>query len=116
MYADRQEITLTTDESGDATGYIPVAYGRVLNVIYTKDDYADGVTFAITSDKTGQSIWSESAVNASKTVAPVQAAHLPTGTASTLTESPIVLAGDRIKVVVSSGGNTKSGTFTAIIV
>lgn len=115
MYAERKSITLTTDAAGAAEGFIAVPFGRVLNLIYTKDDYAAGVDFTITSEETGQTIWTESDVNASKTVAPVQAAALPTGAASTLTEVPIVLANDRIKIVIASGGDTKSGTFTAII-
>ena len=54
MYAERKTIALTTDASGNVTGYIPVEYGR------------------------------------------------------------IVTANDRVKFVISNGGNAKPGTFTII--
>lgn len=112
MYAERHTVELTTDAAGAATGYTPVLTGAVLAIAYVKTDFADGVDFTITSEATGESLWTDTNVNASETVHPVAPANLgSSGAASTLTEVPIVLANDRVKIVVASGGDTKSGSF-----
>jgi len=116
MFATRESVTITTDDQGDGTGYISVPHGAVHMVQYTKVDYADGVDFTITLEATGESLWTDTDINASETVYPVVPANIgTTGAASSLTEVPIVAANDRIKIVVGSGGDTKSGIFTAVI-
>lgn len=114
-YAERHTVAITTAAGGTATAYTPVVTGRVLNIRYIKDDFADGVDFAITAETSGLNLWTENNVNASKTVSPVQAAHLATGAASTLTEAPIFVAFERIKIVIAEGGATKSGTFLVVV-
>jgi hypothetical protein len=120
-YAERHSLTLTTDASGDATGYIPVAYGKLSQIRYVKTDYADGVVFAIIAESTGETLWSETAVNASKTVAPRQPTHdtlgdvaLYSGDGQAVLDK-IAIAQDRVKIVVSSGGDKKSGTFHVVV-
>lgn len=121
MYARRLSLTLTTDASGDATGFTNVANGRIYTAIYAKDDFADGVDFTITLEDTGETVWTESDVNASAVRAPRQPTHASDGTASLFAgagepvEDYIVAADDRIKVVVASGGNATSGTFHFIV-
>lgn len=116
MHVERHVVTVTTDASGAATSYTPVVTGRVLAVVYAKTDFADGVDFTITAEATGQSLWTDTNINASETVYPVAAANLGgTGAASTLTELPIAVAKDRIKIVVASGGDTKTGTFHVVV-
>lgn len=119
MYAERHTVSLTTDGSGDATGYTPVVTGAVLAVIYTKDGgadaFANGVDFDVTLEATGEVVWDEDNVNSSKTVRPLAAAALTTGAASTITELPIVACHDRVKVKVAQGGDTKVGSFTVVV-
>lgn len=121
MYAQRHVVALTTNASGAATGYTPVVNGRVLQVHYVKTDFADGVDFAITSEATGQSIWTDTNINASEVVAPRQPTHGQDGSASLYAsagepvEDHIVLANDRVKIVIASGGDTKTGTFHVVI-
>jgi hypothetical protein len=131
MNARRLSVTATTDATGAATVYIPSAAavaagapplnGRVLTLIYTKIDFAAGVDFAITAEASGEALWSETDCNASKTVAPRQPTHSTAGAASLYAaagepvEDHIVLAEDRIKIVVAQGGDTLTGTFTAIV-
>lgn len=120
-FAFKESITLTTDASGDATGYLGPLSGAIANIVYTKDDFADGVDFTITNETTGQNIWTESDVNASAVRAPRQPTHGQDGTPSLYAvggepvEDKIYLANERIKIVVGSGGNAKSGTFTVIM-
>lgn len=116
MFAERKSVTIITAADGSGTGYIDVAFGRVVSLSYVKVDYADGVDFTITVESTGQSLWTDTNINAAETVYPVVPANLGgTGAASTLTEVPIVMAADRIKIVIAAGGDTKSGTFVAVI-
>lgn len=121
MHAQRETIALTTDGSGDVTAYSSRhVTGRILAVIYTKDDFADGVDFTVTTEETGQSVWAEENVNASKTVLPRQATHSTAGVAAQYADGypvlePVVAVNERIKVVVAQGGDTKSGTINVLV-
>ncbi len=120
-YAESHVVPVTTDADGDATVHTPVVNGRILNVIYNKTDFADGVDFTITTEETAQNVWVESNVNAAKSVAPRQPTHDAVGVASLYAaaglavEDHIYAAGERVKIVVASGGNVKTGSFTVII-
>jgi len=120
-YAQRHTVSLTTDASGDATGYTPVITGRIQTIIYAKADFADGVDFTVTAEATGQAIWAEANVNASAIRAPRQATHDTIGVASLYAvggepvEDHICVANDRIKIVIAQGGATKTGAVTVIL-
>ncbi len=121
-YAERHTLTVTTDSNGDATVYSPVVTGRVLSIRYVKTDYAAGVDFTITADVSAEGLWTETNRDSSETVAP----RMPTQDAvggdlfyeaanSEAVIDHIVLANDRVKIVVANGGDTKVGTFHIII-
>lgn len=93
-YIERHTVTLTTSAGGTAEGYTPAVTGNVVRIYYVKDDFAAGVDFAITSEDTAESIWTESNVDA---------------TTVRWLNYPIAL--DRVKISISSGGDTKTGTF-----
>ncbi|MBX9877627.1 MAG: hypothetical protein K2Y22_04145 [Candidatus Obscuribacterales bacterium] len=124
-YAQRFTVDLVTDASGAATGYtsIPVT-GKISHIRYVKDGstpFSDGVDFAITGEESGENIWTENDVNASKQVAPRQATHSNAGVASlyaaggTAVQDKIAIANERVKIVIASGGNTKSGRFIVVV-
>lgn len=122
MFAVSHVVAVTTAADGSATAYTPhVPYGRVVNVIYTKDDFDNGVDFTITGDVTGQNIWTEENVNASKNVAPRQPTHSQAGVAAlyagggSAVNDLIRVVNERIKIVIAQGGNAKDGTFTFIL-
>ena len=130
-YARRESVTITTAADGSATAYLPSAAqvalgvpplsGKVITLIYTKDDFTNGVDFTITAEASGETLWTESDVNASKTVAPRQATHSTVGVATLYAAGGaavldhIVLANDRVKIVLAAGGSATSGTFTVLI-
>lgn len=119
-YAERHRVSITTDADGDAIGYTPVVTGKIRSIIYIKTDYADGVDFTITGEASGQTIWTEENVNAAKTVSPGQPTHSTAGVAATYDGSnavlaPVAIAGERVKIVVAAGGDTKAGAFDVII-
>ncbi len=120
-YARRHVVELTTAADGSATGYTPVVTGKLSQLRYVKTDFADGVTFAVTAEATGETLWGEAAVNASATRAPRQATHSTAGAAALFAAGgaavleKIALAQDRVKIVVSAGGNVKTGAVHVVI-
>lgn len=121
MTIRRFEVPVLTDGSGDAVAYSPKLSGKVHSIRYIKTDFTDGVDFVITSDVAGETIWSESNVNASATRYPRAPTHSTAGAASLYAAAGeavndrIAVGDDRVKIVVSSGGDTKAGTFEITI-
>lgn len=122
-YAQRLTVAVTTASDGSATAYSDrIDYGRLSQIRYVKTDFADGSTITITAEATGETLWTEAAVNASATRAPRQATHSTAGAAAlyaaggAAVNDKIAIVNDRIKIVIASGGNVKSGTFHFVLV
>lgn len=121
MYAVSHAITFTTHPStGAVTAYTgDDVNGRILQIQYVKDDLANGSTITLTGEKTGVPIFAITGMNASATHQPRRAATDADGAAITYdgtnpVHEVVVLAGERIKLVISSGGNSKKGAFAII--
>jgi len=120
-YAERHTVAVTTVADGSATAYSPVVTGKVSQIRYVKTDFADGSTFTITSEATGETIWTETGVNASATRAPRQATHSTAGAAALYAAAGqavndyVRLAQDRVKIVIVNGGNVATGTFHIVM-
>lgn len=121
MAVRKFSVAVTTASDGTATAYSPVLSGYINQIQYVKTDFADGVDFTITANDTGQTIWTESDVNAAKVCFPRQATHTTAGVAAlyasggTAVLAPIALGRDKVKIVIAQGGNAKSGTFHIIV-
>ena len=122
-YARRLTVAVTTASDGSALALSdPIPCGALSQIRYVKTDFDNGSTFTITAEATGETLWTESNVNASATRAPRQATHSTAGAASlyasggTAVNAPIAIADDRIKIVIASGGNAKTGTFHFVLV
>lgn len=121
MYVKRVTVDITTDSDGDGTGYSEVINGRILEIRYVKTDFADGVDFDVTLERSGDVVWSEDDINASTSRAPRQATHGTDGAALAYADAGepvtdfVYAADDRIKIVVASGGDTKSGSFEILV-
>ena len=119
-YIKRKSVTVTTDASGDGTGYIEGVNGLINSIEYSKVDFANGVDFTVTNNRSGEQIWAESDVNASAIRRPRAATHSNAGAAAlygtggTAVLDKIAVSDDKIKVVVAQGGNAKSGTVTSV--
>lgn len=114
-------VPVTTNGSGVATAYSPFLSGYISSIQYVKTDYADGVDFTITSEATGENLWTESNVNAAAVRRPRAATHSTAGVAAlyasggTAVNDRIALARDRVKIVLAQGGDTKSGSFVITV-
>lgn len=118
MNVQQFTVPITTDASGDAVAYSPVFTGRVNAIHYVKagsGGFADTVDFAIVSERTGQNIWTEANVTASKTVAPSQPLHTQAGVVIEDQYGYIDLWQDRIKITIDEGGNATTGTFIIVV-
>jgi hypothetical protein len=121
MTIRRFNIAVTTDASGDATVYSPFMSGYIQDIEYVKTDFADGVDFTITAEASGRTIWTESNVNAAVVKAPRQPVYSTAGVAAlfaaggTAVLDRIALGRDRVKFVVASGGNAKTGEFIVTV-
>jgi hypothetical protein len=116
MHVERHVVTIATSTGGAGTDYTPDVTGRLLQIRYVKTDYANGVDFAVTDEETGESLWAGTDVNASVTVAPRQVTHTSTGGGINYAATfPVYdyhhLANTRVKIAVTDGGVTKTGTF-----
>ncbi len=116
-----QTVTIVTNASGDGTGYTSTVRGKIISIAYEKTDYADTVDFTITTEDTAQNVWVEANVTVAKTVAPRQPTHSTVGVASLYAaagepvEDHVRACGERIKIVVAAGGDTKTGAFKVIV-
>lgn len=121
MTLRRFNVPVTTAADGTATVYSPFLSGYIQTIQYVKDDFVDGVDFTITAEATGETIWTESNVNAAVVKAPRQATHSTAGVAAlyasggVAVNDRIALARDRVKIVIAQGGNATSGAFNIIV-
>ena len=123
-YIQRYVVTVTTNKKGDGIGYTPAVTGKVSAIHYVKDTsnaYSDGVSVVVTAEATGETILEIGDVNASASFAPRRVTHTTDGSQAYYTfpghavRDSICLANDRIKIAVSNGGDTKTGTFHVVI-
>jgi hypothetical protein len=113
-------VSVTTAADGSATAYTPYLSGRLASIHYVKTDFSNGVDFTITSERIGETIWAENDVNASASRRPRAATHSTAGVAATYDGTRAVsdlirLSRDRVKIVIASGGDTKTGAFHVVI-
>lgn len=121
MAIRRFNVAVTTAADGSATVYSPYVSGFLHQIQYVKTNFADGVDFTITAEATGETLWTESNVNAAAVKAPRQATHSTAGVASlyaaggSAVNDRIALGRDRVKIVIASGGNATTGAFNILI-
>lgn len=110
-------VNITTDSAGAAEVYTThsgggTVNGKIIGIKYTHDSFVNDVVIAVTTEDTGQTIWSETlAAPATKFHRPKVQNQLPAGTNITGEYDYVHAAGERVKFVVSAGGNAKVGRF-----
>lgn len=117
----RYKVIVTTESDGTQTAYTPRLSGLLHAIHYVKTDYTDGVDFTITAEATGETLWTETNVNASTVRVPRNPTHSTAGVAALYAAGGsavldlIALGADRIKIVIAAGGDTKIGTFHFLV-
>lgn len=121
MATRRFVVNVTTASDGSYTGYTPYLSGKICAIHYIKTNFTDGVDFTITAEATGETIWTESNVNAAKVCMPRGATHSNVGVAAlyasggTAVNDLIRVSRDRVKIVIASGGNATTGAFHVVV-
>lgn len=121
MGTRRFSVAVTTASDGTATVYSPYLSGKLAAIHYVKNNFADGVDFTITAEATGETLWTESNVNAATVKMPRGGTHTTAGVAQlyaaggTAVNDLIRLGRDRVKIVIAQGGNATSGAFILIV-
>lgn len=118
MAVKRHVVTVTTiaNQTGSGLTDDPLC-GHISAIRYVKTDYANGVDFVITGEKSGIAVLTGTDVNASATFAPRHATCDVAGAASLYAaggepvEALIPVAGERLQIAVAQGGASKTGTF-----
>lgn len=117
----RVSVEITTAADGSATAYSPRISGAIHSIQYEKKDFADGVDFTLTAERSGEQLWAETNVNAATVRYPRTATHTTAGAAALYAASGTAvldkpgIANDRVKIVVAQGGNAKSGTIHILV-
>lgn len=98
--------------------------GKLSAIHYVKhgsNAFPDTVDFTITNKRTGEVLWQESNVTASKVCRPRGATHSTAGAASLYAAAgqavldKIALAGDEITIAIAQGGVAKNGQFIIVV-
>jgi len=115
-------VVATSNGSQVGTHYTPWLSGFIESIQYVKTDYTNGVDFAVTSDATGEAIWTATDANSAVTVRPRAATCNTSGVAAlhaadtgTAVNDRIALSRDRVKIVLAQAGANKTGTFVVTL-
>lgn len=117
MYPRKETVSITSDGSGDGTGYTSVIEGRILAIEYVKDGtspYDSGVDFTITTETTGQSILTVTNTAASTVWRPRVAIQGGNGSNIANEYEPVYSAGERVKIVIAEAAASKVGSFNVV--
>lgn len=125
MYAQRHVVDIITSTAGVGEGYTPVVTGRVLEVGYAPSTTVFTSTFdlAVVGEDSGKNILTKADIGLSAAAfCPTQPVHTQAGVALDLTTGggapafgPIVVANERVKITVTSGGDSKEGSFVVVV-
>lgn len=120
-YPKRVRLSVTLDGTGAIDTDFPEAIrGKIHQIVYTKNNFTNGSTITLTNRATGETIWTETGVNASAVRAPRIPLHSTAGVAAlfaaggTALLERIAVAGDLVRCVISGGGAAATGIFDII--
>lgn len=121
-FVDSEAVLVTTNSSGESTAMSSGTYNGLLQAIhYTRSSTASAMStsasVAITGETSGIT-YLQSALSSTTDVTfmPRGRTHFATSTAESGGENQLPVCRERFKIVVSSGGNAKTGTFRFAVI
>lgn len=111
-------VAVTTDGSGDATFYLPAAFGYLHSIRYINTSFTGTINVTITNNTTGQGIWTQTNIGTSNLIKfPRFIANDLAGAAlsALAVAERVFLANEKIKIVVAGAGATKVADFEAVV-
>jgi len=122
MYPRTQELTVTTSTaSGNSTSYTEIDNGRVLSIQYASTTLESTGSCAFTNEVTGEAIFTHAPAASTPTYYPRKAICDSTGgtilhsTAGDSVSDYFFVSAQRIKLVATGVGASKSATFRVTI-
>lgn len=123
MFIQRVAVPMTTDAGGNNTSYSGNLVGRLTGLVVSIPDsggIANTANFAVTAEATAEPIVTLTNVATSAPYYPRLQVHDNVGAGKTYDGTrkiaePVRLANDRVKIVLTGGGNTKSVTVLLIV-
>lgn len=120
MNTRRYDVALTTIADGSCTAYTPLVSGRVLAVVYTKTDFDNGVGAVVSTELSAKTVLTTTNMNASASYMPRLPVQDEAGADATLDgtrkmREAQVVSDERVKIVIASGGNIKTGVISIIM-
>lgn len=114
MAIHKERITITTAADGSATVYSSAICGLLHALIYVPGTIDTGAGLTITDDVTGHALFADTSMGTSTLY------KMPRGATQSVTDTGLVYAGTdivadriaivgRVKAVMASGGNAKTG-------
>lgn len=110
-YFEKRTITLAVSSGGALTTYTPVINGVVTNLRYVPGTLGASTAIVITTETTDRSLFSKTVGNTAANFPNLtQVTTDETGTADTSTRAENKIASERLKIVVSNGGTSTTGS------
>lgn len=114
------QIDVTTNASGVGSGSFPKCTGYLHSIRYIPHGttpYDATLDVTITNATTGQGIWTQSDVTAAVTKFPrfVPDSLVGVALAALAVAERVFMNNEQISVAIAQGGNTKTGSFEAVI-
>ncbi len=111
-------IPIVTDSSGDAVVYsLRSVTGRIVALKYAPGDIDTGAGLVVTGETSEVAVLTKASAGTSDVwYYPLALSNkVSDGAASAITEVPVYLFSERLKVVVASGGATKTGAISIVV-
>jgi hypothetical protein len=120
MYPQTFDVSITTSTAGTATGYAPVAHGRVLSLQYGSTTLSSTGSIAYSNEVTGQVFLTKAPAASTPTYYPRPSVCTSTGgtvkySTGSATVDYFYVAGHRVKIAATGCGSEKSATFRVTV-
>lgn len=108
------EAAVVTDSQGAGTAWLGPVTGELVELSYTRVNYEPGAGMTVVSERTGRTIWSETSLAASKTVAVTASVTNSSGATLNNMFATYLAVEDRLIISVTGGGSSRMGVFRAV--
>ena len=109
------EVKVICDVDGDGETLSAFMTGTLIEITYLQEkkstDFADAFVLTVTVERTGRALWTETFTTAADKVAPLVRQNVDKVGGLRVESDYAVLADDRLKFVIASGGQYRWGRF-----
>lgn len=116
-----EAVEIVTNSSGESTGFSQNVSGLLQAIHYTRSStgtaMSTSATLTVTGEKSGITFLSRALTDTSDlTFQPRGRTHYSTSGAESGGENQLPVCNERLKFVVSAGGNGKTGSFRVVLI